>query len=58
MQGSLFDLLHRAGPREATGTRGLPGSYPTMDRTDWVLANAAQIVLNGSQARLEADVPT
>ena len=27
------------------------GSYPTMDRTDWVLSNAAQIVLNGSQAQ-------
>ena len=24
-----------------------------MDRTDWVLANAAQIVLNGSQARIQ-----
>ena len=26
------------------------GTYNTMDRTDWVLANPAQIVLNGSQA--------
>lgn len=25
------------------------GTYNTMDRTDWVLANPAQIVLNGSQ---------
>ena len=28
------------------------GSYNTMDRTDWVLANPAQIVLNGSQVRV------
>jgi len=31
-------------------------SYPTMERTDWVLANPAQIVLNGSQVHWTSEV--
>jgi len=32
------------------------GSYPTTTRTDWVLENPAQIVLNGSQVHWTAEV--
>ncbi|CAE7245777.1 Dnah1, partial [Symbiodinium pilosum] len=32
------------------------GTYPTMERTEWVLSNAAQIVLNGSQVFWTSEV--